>query len=65
MTAQTVLGGARFLQEIQRVFKGNARGQKAARQLGSRPKLAEIIAAVEKVKAEPWEAFRDRYGDWG
>ena len=33
--------------------------------MGRRPKMAEIIAAVEKVKAERWEAFRDRYGDWG
>jgi chromosomal replication initiation ATPase DnaA len=33
--------------------------------LRRRPKIAEIIAAVEKVKAERWETFRDRYGDWG
>ena len=42
-----------------------SREQTAARQLGRRSKLAEIIAAAEKVKSEPWEAFRDHYGDWG
>ena len=65
LTAQTALGGARFVQEIQRLLKGNAREQTGARQLGRRPKIAAIIAAVERVKAERWEQFRDRYGDWG
>lgn len=28
-------------------------------------RIERIIAAVEKVKGEPWSAFQDRYGDWG
>jgi hypothetical protein len=24
-----------------------------------------IVKAIESAKKEPWESFRDRYGDWG
>jgi hypothetical protein len=30
-----------------------------------RPKLAEIIKNVERMKGERWDKFRDRYGDSG
>jgi len=65
LTAQTALGGARFVQGLQRRLRGKGREQPGARQLANRPKLAQIIAAVAKVKSERWEDFRDRYGDWG
>jgi hypothetical protein len=44
---------------------GNRREQTSLRGLQHRPELTEVIACVEKLKGEPWEAFRDRYGDWG
>jgi hypothetical protein len=25
----------------------------------------QIVSAVQNVKGEPWETFRDRHGDWG
>ena len=27
--------------------------------------FSDVIAAVEKVKDEPWDDFVNRYGDWG
>ena len=30
-----------------------------------RPDLAAVIAAVERVKGEKWDEFRDRHGDGG
>jgi hypothetical protein len=65
LTAQTVLGGVEFVRRVGAALTGNAREQSRRRQLRVRPKMEEIIAAVEKVKAERWERFRDRHGDWG
>ena len=31
----------------------------------ARPSLAAVIQAVQKVRCEPWETFRDRHGDRG
>lgn len=46
-------------------LRGDAREQTGLRRLQGRPQLAGVIEAVEKVKGEQWDAFRDRYGDWG
>ena len=62
---QAVLGGARFVQELKSALRGNRREQPGARAMESRVSVAGVIAAVEKVKEEPWKEFRDRYGDWG
>jgi hypothetical protein len=41
--------------------------EKARREavLAVRPGLQRVIGAVERVKGEPWAAFRDRHGDTG
>ena len=63
---QVVLGGVEFLEGLRGWVKGDAREQRGAKRLAaSRPRLAEIIKRVERVKGEPWEVFRDRYGDRG
>ncbi len=31
----------------------------------ARPSFAEVIGVVERMKGEPWVAFRDRRSDWG
>ena len=63
---QVVLGGEAFLQSLRQIVKGDAREQRGARRLAAgRGDLAGIIARVEKVKGQKWEAFRDRYGDSG
>ena len=30
-----------------------------------RPSWKAVVSAVEQVKGEKWDRFRDRYGDWG
>ena len=65
LEAGMVLGGREFLDRVQKSLRGNAREQTALRRLESRPDFAHAVAAVEKIKGEPWQNFRDRYGDWG
>ena len=65
LQAQIVLGGAAFARRLREGLGGDAREQPELRQLQIRPTLREVIARVERLKGESWEAFRDRYGDWG
>lgn len=63
---QVVLGGAEFLAGLRKQVCGDAQEQRGARRLvQARPGLEAVIAAVERVKGEKWEAFRDRHGDRG
>ena len=39
--------------------------QAGLRQLQERPTLATAIAAVEGLKGQKWDRFRDVHGDWG
>jgi putative transposase len=59
---QTVLGSERF---VTKLTASLARDNSAKRRLSTRPGIDEIIAAVEEVRGEKWEEFRDRYGDDG
>jgi REP element-mobilizing transposase RayT len=65
VSEQVVLGGAQFVRKMVEGLRGDAREQTGLRRLQGRPKLAEVITVVEKLKGEKWEEFRDRYGDWG
>ena len=63
---QVVLGGAEFLAELRKQIRGDAQEQRGARRLVEvRPGLGAVIAAVERVKGEKWDEFRDRHGDRG
>lgn len=63
---QVILGGEEFLAEVQGQIRGHAQEQRGAqRLLAARPRLAEIIKAVEAVKGDKWAQFRDRYADTG
>jgi hypothetical protein len=57
-----VLGSERF---VTKLTASLARDNSAKRRLSTRPGIDEIIAAVEEVRGEKWEEFRDRYGDDG
>jgi REP element-mobilizing transposase RayT len=59
---QAVLGTKRFAQKL---TTGAAADDRERRKVGKRPTLDEIIRAVEKVRGERWEQFRDRHGDYG
>ena len=53
------------MRKIRAVISGDAREQPALRQLAVRPNWAAVVAIVERLKGEPWAAFRDRRRDWG
>jgi len=48
-------------------IRGDEQEQRGAKRLveEKRPGLAAVIAAVQKIKGEKWNAFRDRHGDRG
>ncbi len=60
-----LLGSTEFVRRWRQRASGNAREQPQLRRLRPRLTLAEVVRAVERIKGEPWEQFRDRYGDWG
>jgi hypothetical protein len=63
---QVVLGGAEFLAELRKHVRGHKQEQRGARRLlEDRPRLQAVIAAVEAVKGEKWDEFRERHGDSG
>ena len=62
---QVLLGGAEFVRRMRSLLKGNEKEQPSLRQLRARPSLQQAVAAVEKMKGERWERWRDRHGDWG
>ncbi|HUJ11360.1 MAG TPA: transposase [Verrucomicrobiae bacterium] len=65
LEAGVVLGGQRFVEQMRRHLRGDEREQPQLRRLQARPDWEVAVAAVERVKGERWEEFRDRYGDWG
>jgi hypothetical protein len=65
LKGQVILGGEEFVRQVGARLRGNVREQRSLRALRQRPALAQVIAVVERLKGESWEAFRDRYGDWG
>jgi hypothetical protein len=60
-----LLGNPSWVEKMRRLVKGNRVEQKALRRLEWRPGWEDVRKAVEKVKGESWEQFRDRHGDWG
>jgi REP element-mobilizing transposase RayT len=61
-----ILGSAQFVQRMREHLAGDRQEQRGAARLRTqRLALPEVIAAVEKVKGERWEEFRDRHGDGG
>jgi len=61
-----ILGSERFVQQMRDKVTGDAQEQRAAKRL-QRERLPwrELLAAVEELKAERWEQFKDRHGDSG
>jgi len=65
LEAGIVLGGDHFVRRIRERLRGNPREQPQLRDLQARPKLEDVIAAVEGLKGRAWKEFRDEHGDWG
>ncbi len=60
-----ILGSEEFAAQLRDRVKGSRREQKSLKVYDERVAWDRIVRAVESVKGEKWEAFRDRYGDWG
>jgi REP element-mobilizing transposase RayT len=60
-----VLGTEAFARALQRQARGNAHEQTELRRLAPRVSWEDILRAIERVKDEKWDAFCQRYGDWG
>jgi putative transposase len=60
-----VLGTLEFARRLRREASVNEREQTGARKLRPNASWEQVIGAVERVKGEKWEEFRDRHGDWG
>jgi hypothetical protein len=59
-----VLGGERFARKVRGRIVVTAQSRHR-RELRRRRDFDEIVRMVERLKGSKWEAFRDRYGDWG
>ena len=59
-----VLGSERFARKVRGKVR-ICRETEGQRELARRRSFDEIVAMVERLKGEPWNEFRDRYGDWG
>jgi hypothetical protein len=62
---QVLLGGVEFMKRMRALLRGDEKEQPSLRQLRARPSMQQAVAAVEAVKKEKWEQWRDRHGDWG
>ena len=65
LEGQVVLGTAEFVGRMRRLAAGEGGEQPQRKWLRARPGWESVVAAVEGVKGEKWERFRDRSGDWG
>jgi len=66
VSGQVILGRGHFLRRMQRIVSGGVRRPRPAlRKIAARNKWRAVVKAVEAVKGEKWEHFRNRYGDWG
>jgi REP element-mobilizing transposase RayT len=61
-----VLGTEAFAERMRACMgQGNRREQAGHKRMMRSVGWEQIVSAVEKVKGEGWETFRDRHGDWG
>ena len=60
-----VLGSEEFVAQLRQHATGSVREQRALKLYEEQVGWDRIVKAVESVKGEKWEVFRDRHGDWG
>ena len=60
-----LLGAKEWVEQMRREVKGDEKEQREVRALKVRPNWKQVVEAVEAVKGEKWDCFRDRHGDWG
>jgi len=60
-----LLGSAEFARRLRSGLRGDEKEQAALRRLRQTAGFDQVVTIVQRMKGEKWEAFRDRYGDWG
>lgn len=65
LTDQVVLGGAQFLRKLRASLQKESRLHWAPKAIRKTLGFADVVAAVEKVRKDQWQTFRDRHGDRG
>ena len=65
LIAGLVLGTEAFARTLRRELRANRREQHQVKALCRPVMWEQIIAALEKLKGERWEEFKNRHGDWG
>jgi putative transposase len=60
-----VLGTREFAESLKKRAKANRREQPGIGQMSGAIPWPQIVRAIEVVKKDNWNDFRDRYGDWG
>ena len=62
---QAVLGSRDFMEQLTKRVRGTRAEPFARKKLARRPTFGPVIAVLEKLKAAPWNTFRDQHKDWG
>ena len=65
LEAGMILGSRAFVDKLSKLLRADLREQPAAKALRPTANFESIKKAVERLKGQKWEHFRDRHGDWG
>ncbi len=65
LEAGMILGSRAFVDMLSKHLRADVREQPEAKALRPAVNFESIKKAVERLKGEKWEEFRDRHGDWG
>jgi len=65
VTDRLIIGGTAFVEEMKSKIRVVSTEHPHRRWLQPKVSMSEIVRAVEGVKGEKWEEFRNRRGDWG
>jgi len=65
LTAALVVGGTKFKADVRRRILKSAGGRTDERRWRRMLPFSEVIRVVSEVKGEPWDDFKNRYGDCG
>ena len=62
---QVVLGTETFLKTLRQSWRGDERESPGLKRLRGLPSWERAVEVVETIKAETWDVFCNRHGDWG
>ena len=65
LVAGVILGENGYARRLLRGRKVNEEEQTPARRMRRRAQWEDLVRAAEKVRAEKWEKWAERHGDWG